>query len=132
MKARTQNRPSTPLYPALPLAVPVLFLMAAILAFPTAAAASEAAAGQEAFVALKCNLCHSVEAVDIAAKTKSDKMKGPDLSSSSELDVEWAFQYIKRDVLKDDKQHKKEFKGTDEELTAILDWLATLETSPAH
>jgi hypothetical protein len=32
-------------------------------------------------------------------------------------------------VKKDDKNHQREFKGTDEELNAIVDWLMTLKAS---
>ncbi len=110
----------------------LFLILAAALAAPGLPAEADESdqtdPGQQAFEAAKCNLCHSVEIAGIEAKTKSEKMKGPDLSADcEELDVDWTFQYIKREVLKDDKKHKKEFKGTDEELQTIVDWLAGLK-----
>lgn len=83
--------------------------------------------GQAAFMAQKCNTCHSVEAVGIEAKVKSEKMKGPDLSKvATRHDAEWIAQYIKKEVDLDGKKHTKGFTGSDEELQAIIDWFEKL------
>lgn len=88
---------------------------------------AEESPGQATFIAQKCNTCHAVEAVGIEAKVKSEKMKGPDLSKAAERhDVEWLAKFIKKEVDLDDKLHSTEFKGTDEELKAIVEWLGTL------
>ena len=74
----------------------------------------------------KCNMCHGVAAAEIEAKTKSDKMKGPDLSGfKSEKELAEIAAYMRKESEGD--QHKKGFKGTDEELQAIVDWLGSLE-----
>jgi len=85
--------------------------------------------GKELFVEThKCNLCHGVLSANIAAKTKSDKMKGPDLSGYSTDAKFSAFAaYVRKEAELDGKSHKKPFKGTDEELQTILDWLGALE-----
>ncbi len=89
--------------------------------------AQEASRGFELFHTLKCQLCHSVPAADIEAKTKSDKIKGADLGTpASQLTAEEMSGYIRREAELDGKQHKKEFKGTDEELAVIIDWLLEL------
>jgi hypothetical protein len=74
-------------------------------------------------------MCHSVDSQSIAKTSKT--MKGPDLSNAAGLveSADWAKSFLKREVKKDDKNHQREFKGTDEELNAIVDWLMTLKTS---
>lgn len=98
-------------------------------------AAEEAEAetpGQAAFLANKCNLCHAVPAVAIEAKTKSEKMKGADLGGPVEGEFAVIAAYVRKQGELEGKSHKKEFKGTDEELQAILDWLAELEPAAAE
>ena len=82
--------------------------------------------GQAAFTAQKCNMCHSVPQADIVAKVKSEKMKGPDLPNESR-EADWIASFVKREVQLDGADHKKEFKGTDEELQAIAAWLIALK-----
>jgi len=90
----------------------------------TAAAAAEDAPGHEIFLAMKCDMCHSVSSVGIEARTKSEKMKGPDLVNvASRHDAAWVKKFLLREVQLDDADHKKEFKGSDEELQALVDWL---------
>jgi hypothetical protein len=73
-------------------------------------------------------MCHSVAQAELTATIKSEKKKGPDLPAASR-DSEWLISYLKREVQLDDKDHKKEFKGTDEELQAIAAWLVELKGS---
>ena len=96
------------------------------------AAAEEApAGGKEVFLSLKCHLCHSVDVAEIEAKAKSEKVRGPDLSTvGSERDGGWVTAYMKRQETIEGKEHKKEFKGSDEELQAIVDWLLSLAAEP--
>ena len=75
----------------------------------------------------KCNMCHGVPAAEIEAKMKSEKMKGPELGGKLEKELEEIAAYVRKESEIDGVAHKKEFKGTDEELQAIVDWLATLE-----
>lgn len=75
----------------------------------------------------KCDMCHAVPAAEIVAKTKNEKMKGGDLGGKIEGDFEAIAAYVRKEAELDGKKHKKPFKGTDEELQAIIDWLATLE-----
>lgn len=102
--------------------VAVAFLLLGLVAGP-ALAEDE---GQTAFVAQKCQMCHSVPAAELVAKVKSETMKGPDLPAAAR-DGEWLTQFMKREIQVDGKEHKKEYKGTDEELKAITAWLLTLE-----
>jgi mono/diheme cytochrome c family protein len=93
----------------------------AILVFGVGTA--DAADGKEVFLAQKCNLCHTVSSADIEATTKSDKMLGPDLSAVEAHDPAWLAKYLKQEETRDGEKHKKAFKGTDEELQALIAWL---------
>ncbi len=80
--------------------------------------------GKAIFLASKCNMCHSVPSVGIEAKVKSEKMKGPDISNATaRFDADQLAKYMRKQLPLEGKDHKKEFKGTDEELEAIVGWL---------
>jgi len=104
-----------------------LITVASLTPGVTPAYAEDADAGQEIFLAQKCNTCHGVEAVGIEAKIKSEKMMGPDLTKvATERDAEWLAQYLKKEVDLDGKKHSKAFTGSDEELQALIDWFESL------
>lgn len=90
------------------------------------AAATEPLDGKAVFMALKCNLCHGVEAQGIASKATSEKTKGPDLSGSGlERDAAWLAKFLRREEKVDGKVHKKDLaKNTDAEIEALANWLA--------
>jgi hypothetical protein len=113
-------------------------LVATVLVLSLVAPAPVALAGDEGdmmmdgkalFEQHKCNLCHSVSAVEIESKTSSDKMKGPDLSGFEldDMTFEDVAAFLRKSTELDGAKHKREFKGTDEELKTILDWLGSLE-----
>ncbi len=80
--------------------------------------------GKAIFLAQKCNLCHGVESAGIEATTKSEKMKGPDLTgAAAKVEPGWLGKYLRKQEQHEGKDHKKEFKGSDEELQALIDWL---------
>ena len=103
-------------------------LLAAIVSTSLASAVA-AADGKALFLEKKCNQCHSVDSQSIEKTSKT--MKGPDLSNAASLveSADWAKSFLKREVKKDDKNHQREYKGTEEELEAIVSWLMTLKTS---
>ena len=92
-----------------------------------AAARAEDPPGKTAFLAHKCNLCHAVPAAEIVAKTKSEKMKGADLGGKVEGELADIAAFLRKETEREGEAHKKPFKGTDEELQAIVDWLGSLE-----
>ena len=101
--------------------------VALALLLPPAAAAEELD-GKALFTDThKCNMCHAVPAAEIEAKTKSEKMKGADLGGKLDKEFEEIAAYVRKEGELDGKTHKKPFKGTDEELQAIIDWLGSLE-----
>ena len=90
----------------------------------TAEEAAELPAGHEAFVGLKCNMCHDVSSAGIESKTKSEKMYGGDLVGlAEEWDAKTMAAYITQEAEQEGQKHKKEFKGSDEELQVLVDWL---------
>jgi hypothetical protein len=114
------------------LALPILIACAVPLlaaAAPASAAETAGPPGMQAFVALKCSLCHSVESAGIERKSKSEKTKGPDLSTiGSSHDAAWLGQWLREEVANaDGKKHGKDFKGTPEQLEQVTGWLATLK-----
>lgn len=97
--------------------------------FTAAAAqgAGDAPDGKEVFLAQKCNMCHAVSTVGIEAKVKSETMQGPDLVDL-ERDPEWIAQFVTKEIELDGEKHKKEFKGSDEELDVLISWLLAQKT----
>jgi cytochrome c5 len=80
--------------------------------------------GKALFEANKCNMCHAVKAAGIEAKVKSEKMQGPDLGGvGSRHEADWIVQYVKKEAQKEDKDHKGTFKGSDDDLKAMITWL---------
>ena len=84
--------------------------------------------GKVEFGEQKCVMCHGVAAEGMKAKTTSAKMAGPDLSGfKSDMSLQKQADYLRGEIAIDGAKHKKPFKGTDEELQAIVDWLGSLE-----
>jgi mono/diheme cytochrome c family protein len=80
----------------------------------------------EVFTGQRCNLCHSVKAAGIEAKVP--KPKGPDLSKvGATRDAKWIHDFLKQQVKLDEKKHPLPFKGSDEQLGAVADWLAGMK-----
>jgi len=80
--------------------------------------------GKKVFVDNKCNMCHTVTVAGIESK-KSD---ASDLSTTGkDRTVEFLTKYLKKEAKLDDKDHKSSFKGTDEDLGKLVDWLSTLK-----
>ncbi len=80
--------------------------------------------GKKVFVDNKCNMCHTVTSAGIESK-KSDAV---DLSTvGKDRTVEFLTKYLKKEAKLNDKDHKSSFKGTDEDLTKLVEWLSTLK-----
>ncbi len=99
-------------------------LVAATLIGPaTAVQAGDDDPGKAAYLAAKCNMCHAVSSAGIEAKMKG-KMAGPDLKGlAAGYEDGWLEKYLKKAAQLDGKDHKKAFKGTDEDLAKIVKWL---------
>jgi mono/diheme cytochrome c family protein len=108
-----------------------LFWLAALVGSSTWPAAAHAAApldGKQVFLAQKCNLCHMVSSAGIEATTKSEKMKGPDLTGvGSRRDAKLMHDFLRKTAEIDGKKHGKEFTGSDEDLAGLIAWLQKQE-----
>jgi cytochrome c5 len=80
--------------------------------------------GKKVFIDNKCNMCHTVTSAGIESK-KSD---ATDLSKvGKDRTVEFLTKYLKKETKLNDKDHKASYKGTDEDLTKLVQWLSTLK-----
>lgn len=80
--------------------------------------------GKKIFIDNKCNMCHTVKSAGIESK-KSD---ASDLSNfGAEMKKEDMIKYLKKEMKLKDKNHVTAFKGTDEELAKLVEWLSTLK-----
>ena len=108
-------------------AVTVFFLAAACaLASGATAQAAEAPKldGKQIFLAQKCNLCHMVSSAGIEATTKSEKLKGPDITgTAAKREARLLGDYLRKKADINGKKHSKGFTGSDEELGALIAWL---------
>jgi mono/diheme cytochrome c family protein len=114
------------------LSIVITVVMLALLysgpgAAPAAAQAAKVLDGKQIFLAQKCNLCHSVSPAGIAATTKSEKMKGPDLVGLAKKDAKLLNSYLRKTADINGKKHSKQFTGSDEEIGALIAWLQKQE-----
>ena len=104
-----------------------LSLIAAVyigVVFATAPLLAQEVDGRAVYEAESCNLCHGVPTVGIAATARSERLKGPDLVNLSDhYEAEWLAKYVKKETDKEGRSHTRPFKGSDEELQALVDWL---------
>lgn len=90
------------------------------------AAGPAAAQDGEALFRAQCATCHSVPAAGIEAKVKSGRMAGPELPGSvAELDPVQLRDFLRKET-EMEEEHPKAFKGSDEELSALIAWLTSL------
>jgi len=80
--------------------------------------------GKQIFVDKKCTTCHTVNSAQVTSKKKD----AVDLSEAGKTNSsDFISKYINKKEKIDDKAHKTAFKGTDEELKALSEWLASLK-----
>lgn len=102
----------------------MLGLVATVAPRTAVADAGSGSAGKELFVTQKCQTCHALSTAGIEAKTTKGPMAGPDLAGiGASYDAEWIAKYVKGEETIDGKKHKKPYKGSDEDLQAIIGWM---------
>lgn len=91
---------------------------------------SEEPKGKILFKEYKCVSCHAIESQGYVKKGKSS---APDLSNvgSKHSDVEWLKKYLTKQETMNDVKHAISFKGNDEELKTLGEWLTTLKKESA-
>ena len=89
--------------------------------------------GKTAFLANKCNLCHSIESEKIEKTTggfqkSTDKNVPPDLSTiGKKHNAAWMTKYLKKTEALNGVKHARFYRGSTENLEAITKWLETLK-----
>lgn len=85
--------------------------------------------GKAIFTNNKCSTCHSVEVQSIECKKKDPV----DLSTvGNTYNAEFISKYLIKEVEIDSKLHKIAFKGTEEELKTLSEWLGSLKSEEAE
>ena len=124
--------------------VAVLSILCLALALPALAEESKkddatpdtTPAGQQVFVAQKCQMCHTVFSADIgepkaedAKEEEEEEVSGPpDLSlAGTGRTAEWLSLFLQKKETLNEKKHMLKFKGTDEELATLANWILTLK-----
>ena len=105
----------------------VLFISAivALYAFAFSFSQDQGPDGKQIFLDNKCNSCHTVASQDITSK-KDDAV---DLSNAGTVgDAQLMKSYLLKEAQINDKDHKMKFKGSDDELNTLVNWLLTLKT----
>lgn len=102
----------------------IIIVIVALYGFAFTISSNDDPAGKKIFVDQKCNMCHTVKSVGIESK-KSD---ATDLSNvGAEMKSEDMIKYLKKEMKLNDKDHKTSFKGSDEDLKILVEWLSTLK-----
>ncbi|MEJ2104485.1 MAG: c-type cytochrome [Ignavibacteriaceae bacterium] len=104
----------------------ILFIstIVALFAFAFSFSQEQKLDGKQVFIDNKCTMCHSVTSVEITSK----KENAVDLSNiGSDMKAELLKSYLMKEAKINEKEHKLKFKGTEEELNALIDWLMTLK-----
>jgi len=108
----------------------------ALLAWGGVSWAAKTPDGKPVFLKYKCNMCHSIEAIQVAKKALPDegetatKMKPPDLSSVGlDKKADWIALFMQKKEKLDGELHPKMFRGTSSELKTLTAWLETM-TAP--
>lgn len=102
----------------------VILTIVALYGFAFSFSSNDDPAGKKIFVDKKCNMCHTVKSAGIESK-KSD---ATDLSDvGSKMKSEDMVKYLKKEMKLNNKDHKTAFKGSDEELNKLVEWLSTLK-----
>lgn len=105
----------------------IIFISAivALFAFAFSFSQHQKLDGKQIFIDSKCDNCHTVVSMEITSKKES----AVDLSNAASAGkAESLKSYLLKKSKINDNNHKLKFKGTDEELNALVNWLLTLKT----
>jgi hypothetical protein len=107
----------------------IAFAALAALGFGVAARGGDEA-GRKVFLDSKCTRCHEISSQDIASTRDPEESEGKepvDLSDvGSKHDAAWIQGFLEKREELDGHKHKKKFRGSEEELQALVSWLTTL------
>lgn len=114
-----------------------IVLLAGALSVVTAEEAKKSAAldGKALFLDQKCESCHSVTALKIEKKASAtpaskDAKVPPDLSAiGTKAKPEFLMNYLKKIADLNGAKHMKKFRGNDDSLKVLVDWLMSLKAT---
>ena len=105
----------------------IIFVSAIVALFGFAFSFSEVNEpdGHQIFSDSKCTNCHSVASLELVSK----KDEPVDLSNvGKDQNSEFLSKYLMKEESLNDKTHKTKFNGSEEELSALVNWLLSLGT----
>jgi cbb3-type cytochrome oxidase cytochrome c subunit len=105
----------------------ILFIssIVALFAFAFSFSQEQDLDGKQVFIDNKCSNCHTVVSMEITSK----KDGAEDLSNTGSIgDVQLIKSYLLKEAKINEKNHKLKFKGSEEELNALVNWLHSLKT----
>jgi len=107
--------------------VVTVFLIAVLGLSMIAPAQVKKFGGKIIFGEKKCGSCHGIEAAGLAKKS-AGKSGPPDLSTvGSRHDAAWMAKFVQKNEVLNGKKHMMKFNGSDDELKALTEWLASLK-----
>jgi len=105
---------------------PVLLLLLAAAGAPETTSSDVTASppdGRRVFME-NCIECHGVSSAGLKPKAERKADQGPDLTGAvGNYEAGWIVKWVRQEVQREEQTHTKPFKGTDEELQALVDWL---------
>ncbi len=84
---------------------------------------SDQTEGQNLFMGKGCNYCHAVPDSGIEATTSIEPLKSNLVGLSQRFEKTWLENYLRKKTDLNGEPHRKAFKGPDQELRTIIDWL---------
>lgn len=108
-----------------------LLTMAGAILIGAASSPSTGKPGKSLFLDNKCQQCHSVESLGITRNGEAPPGKlPPDLSGVGlRRTPDWISKWLmKEEKNTEGKKHLKKWKGSEEDLATISNWLATLKS----
>ncbi len=113
------------------LAVAILFGVVILIPAAGVSARTASSGGKAIFVSNNCTKCHSIESqgLDRAGPPPAGTGKlPPDLSAVGlKHTSDWMQKWLTKEEEMNGKKHLKKFGGTDDELSTLTTWLATLK-----
>ena len=86
--------------------------------------------GKSIFVASKCQNCHSItsQGINRLAEPKAGEKVPSDLSSVGlRHKADWISKWLQKEEELEGKKHIKKFKGSDDDLETLSNWLGSLK-----
>jgi mono/diheme cytochrome c family protein len=102
----------------------LIAVLISVMALGIAFASRKNLDGRRLFQSKNCVRCHSVSSANIEARFSRGKLAGGDLTGAvKNSNSKRVTRFLRKKARIGGKLHPTSFKGTDEELQALVDWL---------